>query len=787
MFSLLGYFTTDGYFIEFFANVIRGFAGYGYYAAPFTLFLAAWTLGLHYGRPVRLRTFCVLMIPLFLGALVQLISGREVYDGFGNTIWNLWRGAVPTLETEALSINGGVIGGLVAIGCRAMFGKAGSAILFITLLMIFIFAGLNITPSLIAMWWRGRVRVAYEERPLPESVAITSPVLRNPAKAKQKNTVAVDLPLPGKVASTKSADISSTVTDTQVFDFGKLDKSNPSDDKPPFPVTEQTPVAQIFDELPPLEPVDTGKKLSEREIAEAGFEVAESIQQNIDSAGESVYRYPQTNLLLPASVIYDDGRDEVAANTRRLDQALRSFGVDAEIVNVTRGPSVTRYELELAQGVKLNKLTTRADDIALSLGASGVRIAPIINKISTVGVEVPNKQVTTVRLREIIESDEFRKGESVLTFALGRDIAGNAIVGDISKLPHMLIAGTTGSGKSVCMNSLILSLLFKSSPEDVRLIMIDPKMVELGIYNGIPHLLIPVVTDPKKAAGALQWGMYEMMKRYKLFQESGVSSIDGYNDSMKRADNGMTLPRVVILIDELADLMMVAAKDVEDSICRIAAMGRAAGIHLIVATQRPSADVITGTMKSNIPSRIAFAVDSAINSRIILDQMGAEKLVGKGDMLYSPIGIGKPARVQGTFVSDAEREDVIEFIKAQSSSDYSEDIIREIDSRAEGGKHAIGQMEISAAGVSSESVPFAAPSGGSGSGSADEMFDAAVEVMLETGQASVSMLQRRLKLGYGRAARLVDEMENKGIVGPFDGAKPRKLLITREEWENRAD
>ena len=403
------------------------------------------------------------------------------------------------------------------------------------------------------------------------------------------------------------------------------------------------------------------KKLPEDELRSATEEVAKAVEEK-NAAAAPVYNYPPTDLLRMGSGTSVDGSEEMRIISERLQGTLDSFGVGATICNITRGPTVTRYDLELSSGVKLAKLTNLAGDLALSLGVSGVRIAPIPDKISTVGIEVPNKIVSTVLLRDIIDTDVFRSASSRLTFALGKDIGGNAIVGNIAKLPHLLIAGTTGSGKSVCMNCLILSLLYKASPEEVRLIMIDPKMVELGIYNGIPHLYIPVVTDPKKAAGSLQWSVVEMLKRYRLFSEAGVRDIAGYN-ALQKKNGEPTLPQVVIVIDELADLMMTAAKEVEESICRVAQMGRAAGMHLVIATQRPSADVITGLMKANIPSRIAFAVSSATESRIILDQMGAEKLVGSGDMLYAPLGIGKPTRIQGAFVTDEEREEVVNFVK----------------------------------------------------------------------------------------------------------------------------
>ena len=460
---------------------------------------------------------------------------------------------------------------------------------------------------------------------------------------------------------------------------------------------------------------------------------------------------------------------ELRNNSRRLADALRSFGVDATAGDVVHGPSVTRYEFTLEQGVKLSKITNLSDDIALALGASGVRVAPVPNKISVVGIEVPNRTVTAVRIRDVIESREFTRHPSPVAFAVGKDIGGNNIVGNIARLPHVLIAGTTGSGKSVCTNSLIVSILYKSTPDEVRFIMVDPKMVELAPYNGIPHLLIPVVTDPKKAAGALQWAVFEMMKRYKMFSEKGVKDLAGYNALSETDEDVKKLPTVVVVIDELADLMLVAAKEVEESICRVAQMGRAAGMHLVVATQRPSADVITGLMKANIPSRIAFAVASSMESRIILDTPGAEKLVGKGDMLYSPLGDSKPTRVQGCFITPEEIERVVAFVKdTAGEAHYDQDVIEKIQ-QAVDAKSDKGKGTASDAPVDGED--------------GDELLPAAVEVVLETGQASVSMLQRRLKLGYSRAARLVDQMEERGYVGPFEGSKPRQLLITREKWQ----
>ena len=535
----------------------------------------------------------------------------------------------------------------------------------------------------------------------------------------------------------------------------------------PEPIPEPAPAPPV----PEIEREPAVAKVKREEAAQAAAEVAQDIARKLEEGTPAAYQYPPVSLLNEgAGVSGADVASELQANQARLSDTIRSFGIDATIANVTRGPSVTRYEVELDQGVRLNKLTNLADDIALALGATGVRIAPIPDKISMVGIEVPNKLVSPVYIHDVIDSSEFRDNPSKVSFAVGRDISNRNVVGNIAKLPHLLIAGTTGSGKSVCTNSLIISLLYKATPEEVRLIMVDPKMVELGIYNGIPHLLIPVVTDPKKAAGALQWAVVEMMKRYRAFSEIGVRDLASYNAHAARTEGMEKMPQIVVVIDELADLMLVAAKEVEESICRVAQMGRAAGMHLIIATQRPSADVITGLMKANIPSRIAFAVASSLESRIILDTTGAEKLVGRGDMLYFPLGTGKPQRVQGCLISDEEVAAVVGFIKQNSgSAEYSEEIIHEIEQHA-------AEKEKGSKGV-----------GGSAPDEVgddyDELLPAAIEVVVETGMASVSMLQRRLKLGYSRAARLVDQMEEKGVVGPFEGSKPRQVLITKDQWQ----
>ena len=504
--------------------------------------------------------------------------------------------------------------------------------------------------------------------------------------------------------------------------------------------------------------------VSEQAAATAPTEEAEPVDSY-------EYQYPPIELFEKTQEESDPGaQEELKANAQKLVDTLESFGVRTRVLDISRGPSVTRYELQPMAGVKISRITSLADDIALNLAVADVRMeAPIPGK-PAVGIEVPNKIRSTVNIRAVFESQNYINMRSPLTMALGKDIAGTAQVADLCKMPHLLIAGSTGSGKSVCVNSIIISFLFRSGPEDVKLILIDPKVVELAEYNGIPHLLMPVVTEPRKAAGALGASVAEMERRYKLFAENNVRDIKSYNKLAKQHPDVLEhLPYIAIIIDELADLMMVAGKEVEDYICRIAQKARAAGIHLIVATQRPSVDVITGLIKANIPSRIAFAVSSQIDSRTILDSGGAEKLLGNGDMLFLPVGASKPVRVQGTFVTDEEISAVLNFIKSTSSAQYDEEMIAEMERRAvaeKGGK-----------GSSSDSDDD--------SGSRDPMFEQAVECVIEAGQASTSLLQRRCKLGYARAARIMDQMEQEKIIGPYEGAKPRAVLLTRAQWQER--
>ena len=484
------------------------------------------------------------------------------------------------------------------------------------------------------------------------------------------------------------------------------------------------------------------------------------------SVEDENYQYPPIELLSKGEKkAIKGGAKALADVATKLQKTLYSFGVQAKVENVTVGPAITRYELKPAEGVRVSKIANLADDIALNLAAETIRIeAPIPGK-QAVGIEVPNQEKEMVHLREVLESDEFEDSKSKMSVALGKDVAGKVIIADMAKMPHTLIAGSTGSGKSVCINTIITSIIYKAKPSEVKLVMVDPKVVELSVYNGIPHLLIPVVTDPKKAAGALAWAVQEMDNRYNLFAQKGVRDLKGYNALVEKEEGTGKLPQILIIIDELADLMMVAAKDVEDSICRLAQKARAAGMHLIIATQRPSVDVITGIIKANIPSRIAFAVSSQVDSRTILDQVGAEKLLGKGDMLFYPTGATKPTRIQGAFVSDEEVEKIVSFVKSNGEATYNEDILDTIENSGKPDKE-IQEVNSKESGEKT-----------------DEHLMEAIELVIETGQASTSFIQRRFNVGYARAGRIIDQMEERGVISGYQGSKPRQVLMSKEQWE----
>ena len=812
------YFQSGAWLLDQPAKLCRSLFGWGYYLVAPALLLGSYILLFHRGRNVASCLVGTALLPVVFGAIMHIALCKEKYVNMDGILKLLWTSG------NALE-SGGAVSASLAIMLVLLVKKVLAMILLVVLFVAFLMMAFRLTPAAVIEAVRSHERVPYEpEEELPPQHAVRAQQ-RNAAAPHHTN--AIDIPLDGEervikknptggffrkksdnikspdelLAGGSAAPVSPAAAPSALVKPVTVEADD--FDLPPFDTAPSTPVSAPAPVVPTPAPImhtpfaaptpsvqsapvaaaaaattvpavlsdKQEDKLRRAEVDAAREEVTREIETGGDQPEPPAYQYPPITLLKEGGMTNAaEAGAELRNNSRRLAQTLTSFGVDAQPGDVVRGPSVTRYEFTLSQGVKLSKITNLQDDIALALGASGVRIAPIPDKISVVGIEVPNKLVSPVSIRTVLESTEFTTHPSTTAFAVGKDISGKNIVGNISKLPHVLIAGTTGSGKSVCTNSLIVSMLYKSTPEEVRFIMVDPKMVELAPYNGIPHLLIPVVTDPKKAAGALQWAVYEMMKRYKMFSEHGVKDLASYNKIAATDEALKKMPSVVVVIDELADLMLVAAKEVEESICRVAQMGRAAGMHLVIATQRPSADVITGLMKANIPSRIAFAVASAMESRIILDTAGAEKLVGRGDMLYAPLGEGKPKRVQGCFISSEEIERVVSFVKENGEADYDESVIDKINA-------AVAEKEKGNAKSGGN-----APSEQSAADEGDEMLPAAIDVVMETGQASVSMLQRRLKLGYSRAARIVDEMETRGIVGPFEGSKPRQILITQEQW-----
>lgn len=765
--TFLALFRVDAGVINFIGNVLRGGIGVGFIVFPFALVLVAVLLFISRGKPVKWRVISALLIPYAVAGLAHSLVGTE------NLVW-----------AEMVNSHGGVLAGYPAALLVGWISPVATVILFVMALLFLVFTAFDITVmsayDAIRAFFAGMYKeVEYdEEEPEPEPAPISQEE-RRPVRRRKPN---IDIPLDDDPVPTEQVTEEKRPESADIYELEPPAVKSPAEilaemeaesargaDSAAETVlpTEELSEVHINDDnftQDVLAAIEESEKaeLEKREEVVAGADGFSVPSQSAEAENKTLYSYPPLSLLDPPSV-----EKTVSASTElqsvgiRLGETIKSFGIDIKVVNIVRGPSVTRFEVQLDAGVKLSRLTNLADDIALSLGVTGVFIAPVPSK-SLIGIEVPNKTVQVVNISEVIASEEFTKNESNVAFALGKDITGKCIISDIAKLPHMLIAGTTGSGKSVCVNSLIISLLYRSSPEQVRLIMVDPKVVELSIYNGIPHLLIPVVTDPKKAAGALQWAVVEMMRRYDLFAKNGVRNMEGYNKAVAKSGDAEPMPNIVIVIDELSDLMTVARKDVEASILRLTQMARAAGMHLIIATQRPSADVITGVIKANVPSRIAFAVSSKLESNIILGRAGAEALIGKGDMMYEPIGAGKATRVQGCFISSDEVEAVVNYVKQSGTAEYSQEIIDQIEKQVkenEGGE-----------------------SDGDLGDDADEMLMAAIDVVVESGQASTSMLQRRLKLGYSRAARIIDQMEERGIVGEFEGSKPRKILITRDEW-----
>ncbi len=704
------------------------------------------------------------------GVLVVLVGAAvDIFIKHDETL-TFWQHLTASYTSGTALKSGGFLGALIGQPLYLAFGKTGAAITVIILICVFL---MIITGTTLMSLFKTMARPVKTISEQAEN-AYQNRIDREPAEHTEKplkvlKGFSVDIPvddIPEKRNIKKETldEKQRKVVDTYYGASPAAEEPEPAK----APEKEETPERRDIDGA--LKAAREEAEVQKEQIKEETEKFTEHIEENeADTEETDSYKFP------PLSLLKETKNTNGAALSAELDgtadklvETLKSFGVDTRVVDISRGPTVTRYELQPSAGVKISKITNLADDIALNLATAGVRIeAPIPNK-AAVGIEVPNKASAVVGVRGILESPAFSSAKSKLTVALGRDIGGNAIVADIGKMPHGLIAGATGSGKSVCINSIIISLLYKASPDEVKLLMIDPKVVELGIYNGIPHLLVPVVTDPRKAAGALGWAVSEMEKRYKMFADRGVRDLAGYNRFVESLNDPEVkqMPHIVIIIDELADLMMTAPNEVEDSINRIAAKARAAGMHLIIATQRPSVDVVTGVIKANIPTRIAFAVSSHIDSRTILDTAGAEKLLGRGDMLFSPVGSSKPKRIQGCFVSDEEVEAVVEYVKGDHTADYDDDVMVEIERQA-----AVDKKQKTG-------LPEDGPSD-------DPMLNDAIRVVVENGMASTSLLQRKLKLGYARAARIVDEMEQRGVVGPYEGSKPRKVLITKDQLMER--
>lgn len=834
-----------------------GVLGFGIFLVPVTLFyLCVMTEKEKQVARYKLKLFLCVVIILFIGALIYAGSGAKYSDmNFFACLGNLFKDASDT--SRYMTFDCGIIGGLLGYPLVVLFGS--TAALFtsfvVTAALILIVANISIkdmtaaasrTAVHIREAGEERARVRRErreenrERKLAEKGDID---IALEGENRKSSGSFIDIPLDDKKTKVKKAKSAVNGIDTDIADSKEenaADKDLSQDliniinraSKPMGKSADNT-VSAIAEDIsneksaskaeqtevkPDAETENIVKKAllkSKKDNSEeAGDEIAEQLDRAVRSDNsqkeEKKYQFPPIQLLKPKLNSDDsDAMEEMQNNAKKLIDTLTSFGVKASIVNICRGPSVTRYELQPAPGVKISKITNLSDDIALSLAANGVRIeAPIPGK-AAVGIEVPNKVVSMVTMRELIDSDKFRNSKSKLTTVLGRDISGEIVVTDLAKMPHLLIAGTTGSGKSVCVNSILMSILYKATPDEVKLLLIDPKMVEFSKYKGIPHLLIPVVSDAKKAAGALAWAVNEMLQRYKIFSEYDCKDIDSYNSLIEKNMNYMEknppvvneegeevqpvlevnglpvakekMSRVVIAIDELADLMMAAPSEVEDSICRLAQMARAAGMHLILATQRPTVNVITGLIKANVPSRISLKVSSNTDSRTILDTGGGEKLIGRGDMLFSPVGAPKPIRVQGCYASDEEIEGVTHYIKKAYSAQYNSEIEEKIKR------------------IAAEEIAQGKKSGDSDSASdegldVDNKMEEAIKCVIEAGQASTSLLQRRLKVGYARAGRMIDDMEQMGVVGPHQGSKPRDVLMTYNEWlerrnalENRAD
>ena len=751
-------------------NFIFGVFGVTAYFYPFLLGFVAVLFAMDkIGGSMNAKVIESGILVILVGAAVDIFTKH-------NAALTFWQHLTAAYKSGSHLKSGGFLGALVGQPLYLAFGKTGAAITAILLIFVFL---MIITGTTLMSLFRTMARPvksiseqaenAYQARLERESEEAQSGKQLKVIKGFNVDIPVDDIPEKRNIPKTSLDEKQRKVVSAYYGETAESEPESPAATEPEEKTDDIKPEIETALKAAKTEAEAEKRDIPPEKAAEPTKPAEFSVPEKDAEPKTEGYSYP------PLSLLNKSKATDTAALSAELDHTaghlvdtLKSFGVETRIVDISRGPTVTRYELQPCAGVKISKITNLADDIALNLATAGVRIeAPIPNK-AAVGIEVPNKASAVVGVRGILESPAFINAKSKLTVALGRDIGGNVVVTDIAKMPHGLIAGATGSGKSVCINSIIISLLYKATPDEVKLLMIDPKVVELGIYNGIPHLLVPVVTDPRKAAGALGWSVTEMERRYKMFADRGVRDLAGYNKFVENLGDPevQKMPHIVIIIDELADLMMTAPNEVEDSINRIAAKARAAGMHLIIATQRPSVDVVTGVIKANIPTRIAFAVSSQIDSRTILDSAGAEKLLGRGDMLFSPVGSTKPNRIQGCFVSDEEVEAVVDYIKSDHTVDYDDDVMVEIERQA-----AIEKKQKTG-------LPEDGPEG-------DPMLDEAIKVVVENGMASTSLLQRKLKLGYARAARIVDEMEQRGVVGPYEGSKPRKVLISKEQLLER--
>ena len=691
-------------------------------------------------------------ITLFVGVIILFLGTLYIGSMEKATFVKGMSNILQTVVKSDYAFNGGIIGHIISYPLFKLFGFVGSLIVYIAFMII---AGV-LTFNLSVFDLSEKANIKRRE-------IVNNRKASKPAKTREVDDFINIVDKDEKENPNRDEFLKGVNHKIKILDFMK--NASIEDELEIAVESDTQKELESFIEKEEIKPTVKKEKLDNNIKESVTKEIDESIIVDKEEIEKKEYVYPNTDLLKTNNntKLNNSDKKDLIENANKLEDTLGSFGVEAKVVQVTKGPSVTRFELQPSPGVKVSKIVNLSDDIALGLAASGVRIeAPIPGK-SAVGIEVPNKKQTPVFLREVLDSNEFTSSNKKLAFALGKDIGGACVVGDLSKMPHTLIAGATGSGKSVCINSLIISLLYKYSPDEVKLLMVDPKVVELNVYNGIPHLLIPVVTDPKKAAAALNWAVNEMTKRYNLFAERGVRNIDSYNGLFDKGEIEEKLPYIVIIVDELADLMMVCPNDVEDYIGRLAQMARAAGMHLVIATQRPSVDVITGVIKANIPSRISFAVSSQVDSRTILDSAGAEKLLGKGDMLYYPVGESKPQRVQGCFISEEEVEKVIEFIKSEEKDAvYEESILDHINNETEGKSIEDGD-------------------------DADELLPKAIELVVEYEQASTSFLQRRLRIGFNRASRIMDQLEERGVISAKDGSRPRQVLMKKEDLLNNSD